>query len=116
MTSSFYQISEKSGINIISILRGDITMEESEKLSREHAALVNAGKKDFILDLSEADFICTIVIACMIVMYKGSKDSGGRLVVCGAKNGVKKVLEMIKLDKVFEIHGTKQDAIRKMTQ
>jgi anti-anti-sigma regulatory factor len=49
-------------------------------------------------------------------MLKRAKEAGGNLIFCGINEKVKEVLAMTNLDKVFDIAGDRQEAIKRLTK
>jgi len=64
------------------------------------------------VDLSEVEFIDSAGIGVLVALFKNSRLKGGRARFCGLRPGVRSVLEIIRLDQIFEIYDDVQAAVR----
>ena len=115
MDDSICKIDRQGDITILALILDNITMYQNEELQKAFAALLDKGKKKIVLDLSNIDFISSIVIASLVFMVKRAREAGGNLVLCGVRDKVKKVLAITNLDKVFDIFEDRQKAISYFT-
>ncbi|MFH1868747.1 MAG: STAS domain-containing protein [Candidatus Omnitrophota bacterium] len=111
MAEQFYKIDEDNGVNIITLLKDDIDVHHNDELRKAFSNLLREGKNSVAIDLSNTTYICTIMVVTLVIMYKKSKEAGGRFAVCNVYEKVKKVLTLIKLDKIFDIFNSRQEAI-----
>ena len=111
MAEQFYRIDEEKGVNVITLLKDDIDVHQNEELRKAFFELLREGKTNVVMDLSSTTYICTIMIVTLVIMYKRAKEAGGRLAICNICDKVKKVLALIKLDKVFDIFNSRQEAV-----
>ena len=84
MASTIYKIDMQKEFSIIALTKDDINANESEELRGACSALLNQGKNNIIIDLSNTTYMCTITIASLVIMYKRVKEKKGVLVICGA--------------------------------
>lgn len=113
---SLYQIQKKQDYCLITLTLDSITMYENEEIKKSVISILDEGNKNIILDLSNTNFISTIVIASFVFMLKRAKEAGGDLLLCNVKDKVREVLLITNLDKVFEILPDLQSAISKLTR
>lgn len=116
MEDPIYKVETDKGITILTLTLDNITMHKNEDLKKAFTKLLDEGKKRIVLDLSNTNFISTIVIASFVFMLKRAKESGGNLIICGAKEKVKEVLTITNLDKIFDICEDKQKAMSLSTK
>ena len=68
---------------------------------QEHMeALIRAGDRHLILNLRDVDFVDSAALGAIVAMLK-ALDSRGHLMLCEARNTVRAVLEVTRLDRVF---------------
>lgn len=116
MERAIYKIETIEGVTIFKLMLDSITMDETQGLAKSYIdMLANGTIKNVILDLSETDFIPSMVISALVVMFKKTREAGSNVVICGVCDSIKKVFDMTHLDRVFEIFDDRKKAISKLT-
>lgn len=105
------EISHHSDIRILSI-DGDIDMHTSPALRSELMNLVEKGVPQVVIDFSKVSYIDSSGIATFVEGLKGMKSYGGKLKFAGIPEGIMEIFTFSKLDKVFDIYGSREDALR----
>ncbi|MBV8916039.1 MAG: STAS domain-containing protein [Acetobacteraceae bacterium] len=77
----------------------------------EMLALVERGRHRMILDLSATEFLDSIGLGTMVSLLK-ALGPGGDLAVAGAQPRVRKLFALTRLDRVFRLFETAEDAER----
>jgi anti-anti-sigma factor len=73
-----------------------------EQIGTELYPLVDKlDRKKLVLDFSKVQFFASAAIGLLINLQKKSAAIDGTLVICGLRNELKKVFELLKLTKVF---------------
>lgn len=67
---------------------------------------------DVIFDLSGVDFVDSAGVGVLVGLFKHARLRGGRARFCGLTPGVRSVLEIIRLDRIFEIYDDVAAATR----
>lgn len=67
-----------------------------------------------LFDLSGSNYIDSRGISWLLVCHQRFKEHGGRLVLYGLPQLVMNVMLVVKMDKVFEIAATREEAIRRV--
>jgi anti-sigma B factor antagonist len=67
---------------------------------------------DVVLDLSGVDFLDSAGVGVLVGLFKNARLRGGRARFCGLTPGVRSVLEIIQLDRIFEIYDDVAAATR----
>jgi len=67
---------------------------------------------DVVVDLSGVEFLDSAGVGVLVGLFKNSRSHGGRARFCGLTPGVRSVLELIQLDRIFEIYDDVETAIR----
>lgn len=65
-----------------------------------------------VINLMGVDFLDSNGLAVLVYGYKRAKEAGGSLRLCGLRNSVRILLELTRLDKVFEVYVSEEDAIQ----
>lgn len=98
------------GIKIIE-LSGDIDMYTSPELRRELMGLVHRKVSPLLIDFKKVSYIDSSGIATFVEGLKGVKTYGGRLKFFSIPERIVEIFNFSKLDRVFEIYGTLDEAI-----
>ena len=76
-------------------------------------ALARLGEAtDVVIDLSSVEFIDSAGVGVLVALFKNARLRGGRARFCGLTPGVRGVLEIIRLDQIFEIFDDVEAAVR----
>lgn len=67
---------------------------------------------DVVIDLSGVEFIDSAGVGVLVALFKNSRLKGGRARFCGLTPGVRSVLEIIRLDQIFELFDDAKAAVR----
>ena len=103
---------EVNGISIVD-LTGRITLGEGNMILREIIGdLVAKGKKNFVLNLAEVDFIDSAGMGELVKSYTTIRRQGGQLKLMRLHEKVENLLKMTSLTQVFDIHKDEVSAIR----
>lgn len=96
-----------------------LVLSGSDAIDHVNAAAVKAqalallgDATDVAVDLSEIEFIDSAGVGVLVALFKNSRLKGGRARFCGLRPGVRGVLEIIRLDQIFEIYDDVQAAVR----
>jgi len=68
--------------------------------------------RDIVVDLSGVDFLDSAGVGVLVGLFKHARLRGGRARFCGLTPGVRLVLELIQLDRIFEIYDDAAEALR----
>jgi anti-sigma B factor antagonist len=102
---------EREGITILE-LAGRITVgEEASALREKCAALMAAGKRNVILEMSGVDFVDSTGLGALVICATNSRKNGGNVKLLNVNRRNIELLVMTKLATVFEIFEDEQDAI-----
>ena len=84
-------------------LDGDLVIGESESLFKKTVVrLLEDGKANLLVDLRRVNFLDSSGLGALVRALTNSQKEGGQTKLLGAGPQVKKLLEMTKLDSVFE--------------
>jgi anti-sigma B factor antagonist len=103
-------LKEKAGKKIMT-LSGEIDMSSSPVLRKELMSLVKKKVDPLLVDFEDVSYIDSSGIATFVEGLKGMSAFGGKLKLAAMSSGVKEIFSFSKLDRVFEIYGSIDDAI-----
>ncbi len=70
------------------------------------------ARRKLLLDFSEVRFLSSTMLGVLIELHKKSQKIKGRMVICGLKPGLKKVLKIMRLEKVLLFSDDEEKALR----
>ena len=108
------QISTRqSGKATIVDVSGDIDLYNSPEVRKVLLAALREGPAPrVIVNLREVRYIDSSGVASLVEGLKVSRELGSRLVLLGLSQAVRDVLELSRLNKVFEVCDTEEQALR----
>jgi anti-anti-sigma factor len=74
------------------------------------------GSSDVVIDLAEIEFIDSIGLGVLVGLYKTIRTRGCRANFIGVRPAVKRVLEIIRLDEIFEVYSDLEAATRALSR
>ena len=98
-------------VSVIRLSFNELNLEEREDIKKELSGMVVGSVKKFILDFSKVGFLSSLIIATLISFSKEVKEAGGTLKLSGLGSDARSILNLTRLDKMFELYDTEHDAI-----
>jgi anti-sigma B factor antagonist len=94
-------------------LRGNIDLGEGSRILRRTIHdLVESGRTKIILNFLQVNFIDSAGVGELAGAYQPVKSKGGELKFLNPAKQVYAMLQITKLDKVFEVYNDEQTAIQ----
>ena len=85
-------------------LSGCDAIDSANAAEVKRDALAHLGAStDVVLDLSCVEFLDSAGVSVLVGLFKHARGRGGRMRFCGLTPGARSVLELIQLDRIFEI-------------
>ena len=87
-------------------------LDQSTNAQLEHSLteLLDSGHDRFIVDMSEATYINSGGLRCLVSAWRRTREQGGDLVLCGLNSRLEEIFSLIGFDRVFRIYPTIEDA------
>ena len=105
------KIIDRDGAKIIA-LSGDIDMYTSPEFRKQLLRMVDQRISVIMVDLTDVAYIDSSGIATFVEGLKGMMSYSGRLKFFGMPERVKEIFNFSKLDKVFDMYGSMEDALK----
>lgn len=102
---------EPRGDAVVVAPQGDIAYSEATPFRAAMRAVMDGRPKRVVIDLSRVDYMNTPGLAVMVEALQGARKTGARLVLCAINPKVKAILQIAKLNTVFEIVDTLEKAL-----
>ena len=102
---------KKMGPNIIvQILESRLGADKAIPFKDALAPIVSKGAPQVFLDLSQVEFIDSSGLGAMLSVLK-RMEKGKELVVCGLTEPVASMFKLTRMDRVFTIHPSVEEAV-----
>lgn len=92
------------------IATGRLDQTQNQKLEETLNALLDEGHYHLVVDLSQAGYINSGGLRCLVSAWRRAKANQGSLVLCGLNNRLQEIFSMVGFDKVFTIHDNCETA------
>jgi anti-sigma B factor antagonist len=96
---------------VIVVLRGDVDLEQSPRARQVLLEAVGRARA-VITDLSGVGYMDSSGVASLVEAFQAARSRGGRFALAAVSANVLRVLELARLDRVFTIHATVEEARR----
>jgi len=106
------EVTDYKGIKVITV-KGDIDMYSSPALREELIGHINTKISVMLVDFNRVSYIDSSGIATFVEALKHMKTYNGRLQFSEIPQGIMEIFSFSKLDKVFEIYGTLDEAVNR---
>lgn len=104
------KLSEKEGICIYQV-HGEINITTSPELKK---AFEKERPKKVIVDLMSVSYIDSSGLATLVEMLKKTRSQSGSFALANMSDKVKSLFEITKLDKLFSIFPSQDEAVAKI--
>ena len=92
-------------------LTGEIDLYTAPEFKQQLLDVIAKGAKTVVVDFSNTTFIDSTTLGVLVGGVKRLRANDGQLsLVCSDRN-ITKIFEITGLDRVFTIHGTREDAV-----
>lgn len=104
---------DKGPVTVLSI-RGDLSVDETDRFQRETLQKMDQEVRDFVLDLQSLDFIDSRGLEMLIWLQDKCAELLGQVRLAGCPEHIRKVLEVTRLSGRFDCHPDVDAAIKSL--
>ena len=94
---------EDSNGRAVVAVRGEIDVATSPTLRTELYAIIDAGARELVVDLSELGFIDSSGLGVLVAALKHMREREGELILAGLQQPARRVFEITDLTELFTI-------------
>jgi anti-anti-sigma factor len=95
-------------------VRGELVREELERFQYEVDKRVERGTRDFVLDLSQTEFIDSQGLEAMLQLQERCGQHLGQMRLAGCHKNVEQILTVTRLSRRFDQHFDVDSAIKSL--
>ena len=89
----------------------ELDAANTPEFRRDIAPVLDANSK-VVLDLSKLRFIDSSGLGAFISCLRRLKEKRGELKLCSVSKQVRSAFALVRMDRILEIHGTRDEALR----
>lgn len=116
MTSTALTVAESRNGNICIVsLAGRIDSTNANDLITRFNGLISSGEKSILVDLGAVLYLTSAAFRALLVATDEAERNQARFVLCGVVGHVRELFEMGGLLDAFTIHGTRDEAVTKLS-
>lgn len=102
----------RSDDQVIFDISGDIDLANSPAMRKTVLGEIKGrSSRKVLLNMSKVRYIDSSGIASLVEGLKASRDNGTRLILYGMSPSVREVIELSRLQKIFEIYDSEEQAL-----
>jgi anti-sigma B factor antagonist len=107
---------EREDLDGVTVMRFTAPRLEEEgqvrAVFREVAALVDAGHPNLVLNFRRVDYLASVAIGKLVMLYRKATAAGGRLAVCHLRPAAEEALEVMHLKEIVPSYDSEQEALQ----
>ncbi len=101
---------DKDGVLVFQV-DGEINISTSPELKKQFEKQTS---KKVVVDLTKVAYIDSSGLATLVEILKRTKSQSGSLALSGLSDKVKSLFEITKLDKLFQVSATQDEAVNRI--
>ena len=103
---------QTGGVSIVRVGETRLMYPILSDFSAAVSALVAAGKREILIDLSPVTYVDSATIGCLMDLYRQVHTAGGHLKLSGVQKRVETMLTMTGAQNFIEIHADEPTAVK----
>ncbi|OGK08060.1 MAG: anti-sigma factor antagonist [Candidatus Riflebacteria bacterium HGW-Riflebacteria-1] len=94
------------------VIRGEVGTDTVDQFKEKMDQIVNDGKKKLIIDMQEVNYLNSMGLGVFATTLKKLKKNNGDLKFINLAPTVQELLERSRLDKVFDVFESEEEAVK----
>lgn len=108
--------STEIGDALIVQLQFEILDANNAKQIRQMIDPIIQDRQKVAFDMSKVQFIDSSGLGALLTFYRKVKSTEGNLILFGMTSQAQSLFELVKMDRIFEVVETKEDAVQLLNQ
>jgi anti-sigma B factor antagonist len=106
----FSQSRDASGVTVVKV-EGQLIVGNRQELKDLVGAALDKGERRILIDFSQTGYIDSSGLGALVSISKRVREAGGELRLSGLNEDLRSLFELTKLDTLFAIAETPQQAL-----
>ena len=107
---ALHQTKDASGVAVVQV-EGQLIVGNRQELKELVQAALDAGERRILIDFSRTGYIDSSGLGALVSISKKIREAGGELRLSGLNEDLRSLFELTKLDTLFAIAETPQQAL-----
>jgi anti-anti-sigma factor len=107
-------IEEQEDVVVVRVQVGDLDENHIKAVQAELAAASATRKQPFVVDLSKVKFIPSLTLGVLVRIANEFRSRGQRLTLAALQPGVRQMLTITQLHRLFDIQASVDAAVREI--
>jgi anti-anti-sigma factor len=107
---AFSQTKDQSGVAVLQV-EGQLIVGNRQELKDLVQAALDQGERRLLIDFSRTGYIDSSGLGALVSISKRIREAGGELRLSGLNDDLRSLFELTKLDTLFSIAETPQQAL-----
>ena len=103
-------VTKENGVVIVAV-GGEIDADTSPRLRELFDKLLGEGEQSYVIDMAGVEFMDSSGLAAFVRLFKRVRIGKGDVRLCGLRPEVLKIFELTRLNRVFDIFETRDEAV-----
>ena len=103
--------SRHNGVVVVHVTETRLTYPILADFATTVAALIAAGEKQILVDLTPVSYVDSATIGCLMDLYRQATSAGGALKLSGVQKRVETMLTMTGAQNFLEVHADQASAL-----
>jgi len=99
---------------VVFTLSGDFTIDDAEQLQRSVFERLEGGSRDVVFDCQHLEYTDSAALEALLRVRERAGEASGSVRLVKVDDTVRKILEMTRLDGVFQAAESVEDAVRSL--
>ncbi len=105
------ELGEVGGLSSVELRPvGTLDIESADDFRQTFARILESGVTQLFVDLGEVRYIDSTGLGSLMQLYREAKSRGGKSWFYGLTPPVQEIFSLTRLDKIIELHGTREQA------
>ena len=100
------------GVSVVRVGETRLMYPILSDFSTAVSALVEAGQREILIDLSPVTYVDSATIGCLMDLYRQANAAGGALKLAGVQKRVETMLTMTGAQNFIEVHPDEPSALK----
>jgi anti-sigma B factor antagonist len=101
---------KENGVLVVRVLNDRLDANVALEFKDKMVSYINGGEQSIVLNVAAVDFVDSSGLGAIVSSLK-KMDKNGDIVISCAKQTVKRLFRLTRMNKVFRMYETEQDAM-----
>lgn len=99
---------------VVFTLSGDFTIDDADQMQRSAIERIEAGTRDVVVDCEHLEYLDSAALETLLRVREQVAEKGGSVRLVKVDDTVQKIMEMTRLDGMFQSAESVEDAVRSL--